>query len=167
MLNLIWIACLVVGCGSAEADSMEKLLAEIRQKYPDVPQLSTEKLAAWLEDKTREAPLLIDARTEKEYAVSHLPGARRAEPGPTLEALLAEVPTHTPAVVYCSVGVRSSRMAEGLIQRGYTNVFNLEGSLFKWANEERPLAEGEDGVVHPYNRRWGRYLEPAHRGESD
>ncbi len=146
---------------------MEKLLAEIRKKYPDVPQLSTARLAAWLEDTSREAPLLIDARTQKEYRVSHLPGARRAEPGPSLDSLLTEVPTNTPVVVYCSVGVRSSKMAESLMARGYTRVFNLEGSLFKWANEERPLAEGDDGVVHPYNRRWGKYLEPAHRGSAD
>ncbi len=77
----VWLLCLVMGCGMAEAESMEKLLAEIRKKHPDVSQLSTEKLAAWLEDTSREAPLLIDARTQKEYRVSHLPGARRAEPG--------------------------------------------------------------------------------------
>ena len=160
------LVSLLVGVGSAVAEPMETLLAQVRKDYPEVPQLSTERLAEWLADGSREAPLLIDARTPKEYVVSHLAGAVRAQPGPTLEALLTQVPTHTPVVVYCSVGVRSSKMARDLIGRGYTNVFNLEGSLFKWANEGRPLAKGEE-VVHPYNRRWEKYLAPERRGERE
>lgn len=37
-------------------------------------------------------------------------------------------------------------------------VYNLEGSIFKWANEGRPIVDPEgapaDGV-HPYSRAWG------------
>ena len=54
-------------------------------------------------------------------------------------------------VAYCSVGYRSAGLTDELGQRGYTRVCNLEGSLFQWANEGRPLvnADGRVNVVHP------------------
>jgi hypothetical protein len=41
-------------------------------------------------------------------------------------------------------------------------VFNLQGSIFKWANEGRPLIANDRAVhvVHPYNERWGVLLNP-------
>ena len=62
---------------------------------------------------------------------------------------------------YCSVGYRSSRLAEELRARGFENVFNLEGSLFQWANEGRPLYRGEERVdqAHPYDEEWGQLLD--------
>ena len=73
-----------------------------------------------------------------------------------LDALEANDPERT-VVVYCSVGYRSSRLAEELRARGFENVFNLEGSLFQWANEGRPLYRGEERVdqAHPYDEEWG------------
>ena len=40
-------------------------------------------------------------------------------------------------------------------------VYNLEGSLFKWANESRPMVDHKDrptSCVHPYNVVWGKLL---------
>ena len=41
---------------------------------------------------------------------------------------------------------------------------NLKGSIFKWANEGRPLVQ--DGKpthqVHPYNKYWGRLLDQSY-----
>ena len=77
-----------------------------------------------------------------------------------LEALEAIDPVRT-VVVYCSIGYRSSRLAEKLRARGIENVFNLEGSLFQWANEGRPLYRGEERVyqAHPYDEEWGQLLD--------
>jgi rhodanese-related sulfurtransferase len=125
----------------------------IRSRFPTVPSLSTQALAAWLEQET--PPLLLDARKPAEYEVSHLPTAQLASPPPPLP------PAHSqPIVVYCSVGYRSARLAHQLQQQGYSQVFNLEGSLFQWANEDRPLYRGDRLVkdVHPYNQRWGWFL---------
>jgi len=70
-----------------------------------------------------------------------------------------------PIVVYCSVGYRSARVAHWLAGQGYTNVRNLEGSLFQWANEDRPIfRDGRSTLeVHPYDRRWGLLLESRYR----
>ncbi len=68
------------------------------------------------------------------------------------------------AVFYCSVGVRSSRLAErvaqGLKARGAVAVDDLAGGIFAWHGEARPLvdAKGPTDFVHPYDATWGRLL---------
>jgi rhodanese-related sulfurtransferase len=135
----------------------------VESRYPDVRPITTAELAAWLADPTRPPPLLLDVRTADEYAISHLPGAMRVEPGAAPDATLAGVPRDRPIVTYCSVGLRSARMAELLGRRGWTDVRNLRGSIFAWANEGRPVVR--DGrpvrVVHPYDAVWGTLLAPA------
>ena len=63
---------------------------------------------------------------------------------------------------------RSSRLAERLRQAGCTNVFNLDGSIFQWANEGRPLERDGRPVneVHPYNKTFGQLLRPEHRAKA-
>jgi len=50
-----------------------------------------------------------------------------------------------------------------MIAAGFRNVRNLEGSIFAWANEGRPLvnARGQAAGVLPFNIPWGRYLEKS------
>jgi hypothetical protein len=71
------------------------------------------------------------------------------------------VPKDRPIVAYCAVGWRSSALAERLKAQGYTNVSNLEGSIFAWANEGRPVYQGEQPAarVHPVSEKWGRLLK--------
>ena len=68
-------------------------------------------------------------------------------------------------VVYCSVGYRSAELARKLTARGHANVANLEGSLFAWANEGRPVYAGTRLAdrVHPYDAAWGSLLKPELR----
>ena len=77
-----------------------------------------------------------------------------------LDALEPKDSEHT-VVVYCSVGYRSSQLAQELRRQGFENVFNLEGSLFQWANEGRPLYRGKERAyrAHPYDEEWGQLLD--------
>jgi hypothetical protein len=70
------------------------------------------------------------------------------------------MPKETPIVTYCAVGYRSGALATKLREAGFTSVRNLEGSIFQWANEHRPLVRGDEPVttVHPYSSLWGRLL---------
>ena len=83
---------------------------------------------------------------------------------PSLRPLAARA-KNDPIVVYSSVGYRSARLAHWLAGQGYTNVRNLAGSIFQWANEDRPVfRDGRPTTeVHPYDRRWGLLLESRFR----
>ena len=140
--------------------------AKIRREFPDVPRMQTSELADILNKPNDPKPLLLDVRTKAEFAVSHLAGATRVEPGADISKLA--LPEDKPIVTYCSVGYRSAAMAKKLRAAGYPHVSNLEGSIFRWANENRPLVHAGQPTdkVHPYNGLWGTLVEKAHRAEN-
>ncbi len=131
------------------SEQLAKYSQSLRDKFPNIPVITTAELAA-----LNPPPLLLDARSEREFAVSHLATARR------FTGEISAAPDH-PIVVYCSVGYRSALVVRKLNAAGFTNVRNLEGSIFAWANESRPLvdADGPTKDVHPFNFLWARYLE--------
>jgi rhodanese-related sulfurtransferase len=103
--------------------------------------------------------VLLDVRTPEEQRVSHLQDARHLNASnPDIKTLA--IPAGATVVVYCSIGYRSATIIEELGQAGIQNVYNLEGGLFDWANQGRPVYRGRDRVdeVHPFNRIWGLLL---------
>ncbi len=110
--------------------------------------------------KTGKTPLLLDVRAKPEFEVSHLHNARLATSLKMALAALESTPKDAPIVAYCSVGLRSADLAHQLMQRGYTNVANLEGSIFEWANSGLPVYRGTEveKTVHPFNGKWGKLL---------
>ena len=154
--------CLLLVATSALADTNDwaALKKQIRAKYPTVREITTDELAAWLSDPQRPAPVVLDVRSPEEFAVSHLRGARDVDPQAAADQAVGHIDKATPIVTYCSVGYRSSALAERLQKAGFTNVRQLDGSIFQWANEGRPLYRGDQQVhaVHPYNKTWGKFL---------
>jgi len=139
----------------------------IRFQFPTVRSLSTQDLERWLQDSTRTPPILLDARTVPEFTISHLKTAQRIDP---IAPNGSHLPKHFAIVVYCSVGYRSARIAQQLQEQGFTNVQNLAGSIFQWANEGRSLYESNGKLarsVHPYNPQWGKLLKPELRAAID
>lgn len=136
-------------------------------KFPNVESIKPEALAEWLQDGAKTPPILLDARSEAEYEVSHLWQARRIEPDSPDLSVLSQVSFQTPIVVYCSVGYRSASVASRLLEAGFPRVYNLEGSLFQWVNQGQKVYKGEQirPVVHPYNWIWGKLLKSQYRGK--
>lgn len=159
------------GCShNQETLTWEKVISEIRNKYPDVKQLQTDELQSWLTYSKRKPVILIDARSEEEFHVSHISGAKLV-PYKSKDPLkyLTNIKTDNPIVVYCSVGYRSSILARKLKTLGYKEIYNLEGSIFKWANEGRPLVQDDSLAhkVHPYNAYWGSLLDRKYHIDID
>ena len=138
------------------------------RKFPDVKWIGGSQLTRWMNDPGRARPVVLDARTADEFAVSHLAGAVRIDPYRPLLRPLRGFPKDTAIVVYCSVGYRSARVAHWLAGQGYSQVYNLEGSLFQWANEGKPVFRKKWPVdeVHPYDPTWGLLLESKYRIEA-
>jgi rhodanese-related sulfurtransferase len=145
---------------------MAAALLGIRAAFRQVQQLSTGELASWRADARRPPLLIIDVREPAEFAISHLADARNVPWGSDWQQALKDTPKDQAIVVYCSIGYRSSVAARQLQQAGFAQVANLEGSIFKWASEGRPL-QGADGAaatrVHPYDATWGLLLAPQLR----
>ena len=121
----------------------------------DVPLMSVDSLARG------PRPLLLDVRERDEFAVSHLPGAVRVEPGGALPAWLDTVARDRPIVTYCSVGYRSERYGRQLRAAGFTQVHNLYGSLFEWVDRGHLVVDSTGAPtqnVHTYNQRWSQWL---------
>lgn len=125
----------------------------------------TAQLAQWMADDRDRPLVLLDTRPVAEFDVSHLPGARRVDPT-TRDTAALGIPPRARVVVYCSVGWRSGHVARRLLDAGRGRTWNLEGGLFAWANEGRPMVDASGNAtarVHPFDAAWGRLLRPELR----
>ena len=154
---------IMTGCShNQETLTWTEVISDIRNKYPDVKQLQTAELQKLSKSPDSKPVILIDARRKEEFQVSHISGAKNIPyKSKDLLKYLIDIKPDSHIVVYCSVGYRSSILARKLQFLGFVEVHNLEGSIFKWANEGRPLVQGQTTVhkVHPYDARWGSLLE--------
>jgi rhodanese-related sulfurtransferase len=154
LLAMVLFSCGVVGVVwlSRSPLTWEDVLWRISQTYPTVRTMTRLELVEQLEGK--QPPMLVDARTADEYALSHLPGAIWA-------AQWQPPSVRQPIVVYCSVGWRSAELCDQLQRVGYEQVWNLNGGIFAWAHAHLPLEQAGRAVrvVHPYNARWGELLD--------
>ncbi len=162
---------LLFACGTPEPETSRwiEIKQKIRREFPQVSQMSVGELQSILDDKDGARPLILDVREPNEFAVSHLTGAQQAANTEQALSLLATTEKDRLIVAYCSVGYRSSRLAKALGDRGFTNVHNLEGSIFEWANQGHAVYRGKTEVkeVHPYNDDWGQLLKEDLRQYGD
>ena len=72
--------------------------------------------------------VLLDVRTEPEYAAKRIDGARLIPDYAISEKAAAELPdTSTLILVYCRSGARSATAAHALVRMGYTSVYDFGG----------------------------------------
>lgn len=151
------------GIGGWPSSGGRKGLAEIEaaiaRTLPDVPHVTPGLLEERIASGA--AVAVIDVRNAEEFAVSRIAGSRAAA-GVRLDALSGDV------VLVCAVGVRSALLASRLAARrrgGTLRLANLSGGLFRWHGEGRPLVDdqGPTCAIHPYGRRWGRFVAGPER----
>jgi len=111
--------------------------------------------------KIKDDVVLLDAREMKEYEVSHIPGAKYVGFDDFDESLLEGIDKDKRIVVYCSIGYRSEKIGEKLKKLGYSNAYNLFGSIFEWANEGQELEDKTGKTtnkLHTYNKKWSKWV---------
>ena len=156
------------------------LLFSCGQEYPaqvHVPDAEFDvKLSGLLDHSVREISVgdliayqylytLIDAREIKEYNTSHIQDALFVGYENFDGSVLEKTPKDEALIVYCSVGYRSEKIAERLIENGFTNVRNLYGGIFEWKNRGMPVVNenGETEKVHTYNKSWSKWLKKGEK----
>ena len=100
----------------------------------DESAMSPAKLAASIE--AGKAPLVLDVRTQEEYAAGHVPGAVLI-PHDQIETRIAELGEPRALVVYCKSGRRSGLAETVLKKHGFT-VQQLDGSWQAWQAAKLP-----------------------------
>lgn len=99
----------------------------------EIRKVTADEALAILKDQPN--AVLLDVRTEAEFAEGHIAGAQQL----AVEELLDrtdELPADksTPIVVYCRSGRRSALAAEQLAGLGYTTIYDL-GGITSWPYE--------------------------------
>jgi rhodanese-related sulfurtransferase len=87
-------------------------------------------LAAW--QTSGKTHVLLDVREPHELQRASFSGAL-AIPMNEIPARTDEIPRDKPIVVACHYGARSATVAQFLVSRGFSDVYNLEGGIDAYA----------------------------------
>ncbi len=143
----------------------QESLSQLLKKYntESVPYMYVDSL-----QNSKDTIILLDAREEKEYKVSHLKNAILVGYDTfKIETTAKKLPDkNAKIIVYCSLGIRSEDVAEKLISKGYTNVYNLYGGIFEWKNKGNKVydtKEIESNKVHTFNKEWSKWLKKGEK----
>ena len=71
---------------------------------------------------------LLDVRTPIEFDQGHLTGATNIHVQ-SLPSSLEQIPRNKKIICYCLHGIRSHDAAEYLLNKGYENVYHIQGGL--------------------------------------
>lgn len=126
-----------------------------------VPEINVTKADSLMQN----GAAFIDARESAEYKVSAIENAFWVGYDSLNLHVLSNLNKNTPLVVYCSVGYRSEKVAEKLINQGFTEVYNLYGGIFEWVNQGKSVYHNgnETKRVHGFSKVWGIWLNKGEK----
>lgn len=160
-LAMLLVLVSQMACGQQAKTLDEEVKTLYRNTVPVMQKSELETL------KARKANIvLIDARSEEEFSVSHIHGARFADYSSFKPQQLKQVDANDTIVVYCSVGYRSERVGEQLQKAGFKHVYNLYGGIFNWKNKGGTVLDMQGQPterMHTYNYNWSKFLEKGEK----
>jgi thioredoxin 1 len=82
---------------------------------------------------------LLDVRTPDEYGQGHLPGSTNMDfRDPVFAQKIETLDKTKPVFVYCLSGGRSAQAAKLLTDKGFAQVFEMQGGYLKWSAADLP-----------------------------
>ena len=122
------VLLLAVGWGLKSCQTPTSEVKEVG--YTQIPQeLAKEMMRA------DDSLVVVDVRTQEEYAEGHIPGAICVPNESIVDAQPEELPDLEQTIlVYCRSGRRSKEAAQKLADMGYTNVYEF-GGIIDWTGE--------------------------------
>ena len=125
--NRRWL--LLVGIGLVAAYLVYFAYLPSLDTVIDYQDVSVEAAKTMIDATT--SPVILDVRTVQEYAVGHIEGAVNI-PVEELEQRFTELDAFRATLVYCRSGVRSAQAAQILVDKSFTQVYNMLGGLLAW-----------------------------------
>ncbi|MFC1528490.1 rhodanese-like domain-containing protein [Candidatus Latescibacterota bacterium] len=110
------------------------------QKYEDI---NVRKAYSQIQDnKENKNFIILDVRTPEEYASGHLGNAVNSNyNSPAFRDSLASLDKNKTYLVYCRTGNRSSKAVELMKILDFTKVYNMNGGIVEWLNNELPIIQ--------------------------
>lgn len=114
-------------------------------------------------EKEKKKIVFLDTREKNEFNVSHLKNAVWiGYDNFKLDDAKKQISNADVVVCYCSVGYRSAKIADRLINAKVSpKVYNLYGGIFYWVNNGHDVFTNENvktNKVHAYSQKWGKWL---------
>lgn len=78
---------------------------------------------------------IVDTRDQQAYSQSHIPNAFNLNQG-NLEQHIADCDMDIPMVVCCYHGISSQGVAQFLVERGFDEVYSLDGGFEAYASAQ-------------------------------
>jgi len=141
-------------------DGLLRVHTLISKRYGNVSHVTAGNMA----NMDGDTYVIFDVREKDEYAVSHIENAIWVDPSISASTFYEQFGAQIidkKLILYCSVGVRSTQLADKLmasnIEQSEFEIYNLENGIFGWHNESRPLFRFSNTTdfIHPYNSVWG------------
>lgn len=154
-----------IGCAQDIPDnrpvSIHQDFDKLLTKYIDfkVPLVDVSTLKHWI---SKEKVYLLDAREKEEYTTSHLKNARYIGYNNFKKSSIQDIPKDAKVVLYCTIGYRSGIITKKLQKLGFTNVYNLFGSIVEWKNQGGKVVNKKEEPtekVHMYSKSWSKWLK--------
>ena len=130
------VACLLAAPAGAAGPGTAAPQAASEKKIDDkasLPVAEARKLMAEHKDL-----LLIDVRAPQEFAQGYLEGSQNIPFIDLMEGRHA-LPKDKPLLLICSIGGRSFAAVQLLQEKGYTQVYNLDGGIQAWRRASLPV----------------------------
>ena len=126
------IFLLLVCCGILQSQSVDSV------KYQ-----SLEPYDFHLQYLRAEPAMLIDVREFFEFRGRRIKEAVNIPSSGNLEFSADTIDKNLSLFFYCSSGYRSKRVAEFFSDKGFQNLYNLEGGIVAWKRDGFPVEKGK------------------------
>ncbi|MCB5225336.1 rhodanese-like domain-containing protein [Alishewanella sp. 16-MA] len=131
LLSGVWALLVVLIVGSW----ISSLLSAIKPVSPTQLTLAV----------NRENAVVVDIRTEAEFAKGHITDAKHLTQAQIDKQQLAglEKQKDAPIIVVCQTGMTANRAASALAKQGFTKVSTLQGGMSAWTGASLPVVKSK------------------------
>lgn len=131
ILSAVWVVLFVM-----------LMVSIIKSRFSAVKQLSPTELTLQV---NRDDAVVVDIRTEADFAKGHITGARQLALGDIEKQQLAGLEKHKaqPIIVVCQAGMTAQKAAASLIKQGFNKVSVLQGGMSGWTGASLPVVKSK------------------------
>lgn len=108
------------------------------QESGPIKLIDVDELYQMIKEGIPENTTLIDVRSKQEYDEGHISGSILI-PVDELENRSDELSKDQTVIVYCKVGMRSNSAAQILKDKGFKDIYDVEGGITAWIEKGYPI----------------------------